>query len=123
MHAAAHELPLEMRQGEVETRGVEWGGQLVRHVELPAGTDFTPLFAGLPDDMCQCPHWGIVLDGAMHLRFADGTEEVVRAGETYYWPGAHTGWTDEGATFLEVSPADALRPVLAHLAARLTPSG
>jgi hypothetical protein len=24
----------------------------------PAGLDTTPLFKGLPDDLCQCPHWG-----------------------------------------------------------------
>ena len=29
----------------------------------------------------------------MHLRYADGTEEVSRAGDVYHWPA--TGWTDE----------------------------
>ena len=23
-----------------------------------ADADLAPLFAGLPDDRCQCPHWG-----------------------------------------------------------------
>lgn len=119
MRAAVHEIPVEMRLGELETRGIEWGEQLVRHVDLPAGTDFTPLFVGLPGDLCQCPHWGVVERGAIHVRFADGTEEVVRAGEVYFWPAGHTGWTDEGVAFLEISPAAQLRPVLDHLSARV----
>jgi len=118
MRSPVNELPLEMQVGEIETRGVDWGDQLVRHIDLPAGTDFTPLFVGLPGDMCQCPHWGYVLEGSITLRFADGTEETTAAGEAYYWPAGHTGWTDTGVVFVELSPAAELQPVLEHLAAQ-----
>lgn len=30
--------------------------------------------------------WGTVLRGSIHVRFADGSEETVRAGQVYYWP-------------------------------------
>ena len=119
MRSPVNELPLEMQVGEIETRGVDWGDQLVRHIDLPAGTDFTPLFVGLPGNMCQCPHWGYVLEGSITLRFADGTEETTAAGEAYYWPAGHTGWTDTGVVFVELSPAAELQPVLEHLAAQL----
>lgn len=119
MRAPIEEIPLEMQVDGIETRGVAWGEQLMRHIDLPAGVDFTPLFKGLPGDMCQCPHWGFVLTGSISLRYADGSEEVTRAGEAYYWPAGHTGWTDEGVTFLEVSPASELQPVLEHLAAKM----
>lgn len=119
MHQPSSDLPPEMRAGEIETRGDDWGPIRVRSVDLPPGVDFTPLFKGLPGDLCQCPHWGIVQRGAIHLRYADGSEEVTRAGELYYWPGGHTGWTDEGVTFIEFSPADQIEPVLAHLAAQM----
>jgi hypothetical protein len=112
-------IPLEMELDGIETRGVTWGDLLLRHVDLPPGVDFTPLFKGLPDDRCQCPHWGYVLQGAITVRYADGTEETTRAGEVYFWPAGHTGWTDEGVTFLELSPAEQLQPVLEHLAAQL----
>jgi hypothetical protein len=112
-------IPLEMQLDGIETRGVTWGDLLLRHVDLPPGVDFTPLFKGLPDDRCQCPHWGYVLQGAITVRYADGTEETTRAGEVYFWPAGHTGWTDEGVTFLELSPAEQLQPVLEHLAAQL----
>jgi hypothetical protein len=119
MHAPLQDIPLEMKIDGIETRGALWGDQLVRHISLPPGVDFTPLFKGLPDDRCQSPHWGIVLSGSIHVRYADGTEEVTRAGEAYYWPGGHTGWTEEGVVFLEFSPPAAIQPVLDHLAAQL----
>jgi len=120
MRATVPEIPVEMKVDGIETRGVDWGGQLVRHLDLPAGVDFTPLFVGLPGDMCQCPHWGWVLSGSIHLRYADGTEEVTRAGEAYYWPAGHTGWTDEGVVFVEFSPAADLAPVLEHLGRQMS---
>lgn len=119
MHAAIEDIPLEMKVDGIETRGIEWGDQLLRHIDLPAGVDFTPLFVGLPGDMCQSPHWGYVLEGSINLRYADGSEETTRAGEAYHWPAGHTGWTDEGVVFVEVSPTAAIQPVLDHLAARL----
>jgi len=119
MQAPMEAIPLEMQVDGIETRGVQWGDQLMRHIALPPGVDFTPLFVGLPGGMCQCPHWGVVLEGSINLRFADGTEETARAGDAYYWPAGHTGWTDEGVTFVELSPADEIRPVLEHLAAQL----
>ena len=119
MHSAMNEIPLEMKLDDIETRGVDWGGQLVRHLVLPPGTDFTPLFEGLPGDMCQSAHWGYVISGSIHVRYADGSEEVSRAGDLYHWAGGHTGWTDEGVTFIEFSPADDLRPVLEHVGAQL----
>ena len=120
MRVPINGLPIELQLGAIETRGDEWGDQIVRHVDLPAGVDFTPLFVGLPGNMCQCPHWGYVLSGSIHLRFADGTEEEIRAGEAYYWPAGHTGWTDEGVTFVEVSPTEQIQPVLEHLAAQMS---
>jgi hypothetical protein len=120
MHANEHELAIEMEVGEIRTRGEEWGDQIVRHLSLPPGADFRPLLKGLPGDVCDCPHWGYVVDGSIQIQYADGTVELNRAGDFYYWPGGHTGWTDEGVTFVEFSPADELRPVLAHIGAQLT---
>jgi hypothetical protein len=122
MRATIQEIPVEMEADGILTRGIEWDGQLVRWIRLPAGVDFTPLFVGLPGDRCQCPHMGYVIDGAITLRHADGTEETCRAGDVYVWPGGHTGWTETGVTFLEFSPAAELYPVLEHLAAQMAAS-
>src|SRR5207244_5689959 len=102
-----------------EPRGVGTGETSTRHIALPAGVDFTPLLAGLPGDLCQCPHWGQVLAGSITLRFADGREETSKAGDVFYWPAGHTGWTTEGVTFLEYSPTAEILPVLDHLSRQL----
>lgn len=119
MHASANDLPVELQAGDIITRGAEWGDQIARHLVLPAGTDFTPLFRGLPGDACQSAHVGYVISGSIRVRYTDGTEETSRAGDLYYWPAGHTGWTDEGVTFIEFSPAADLRPVLEHVGAQL----
>ena len=119
MHTSTEQMPIELQAGEIETRAIAGGDVLVRHIQLPAGTDFTPLFVGLPDDRCQCAHWGYVLEGSIRLQYADGTEELNQAGDIYHWPAGHTGWTDEGVTFFEVSPTAEIQPVLAHLASQL----
>lgn len=120
MHASAESIPLEVKAGGIETHGADWGGITVRIVDLPPGVDFTPLLAGLPGNLCQCPHWGYVSRGRMHVRYADGTDEVTAAGEYYFWPAGHTGWSgQDGATFVEFSPTTDLAPVLAHLAAKM----
>ncbi len=123
MHTSIEGMPIEMQVGEIETRSSECDGVLARHIQLPKGTDFTPLFQGLPGNLCQSPHWGQVLAGSIRVRYADGTEEVNSAGDVYYWRGGHTGWTDEGVTFLEFSPTKEIEPVLAHLAKQMAAAG
>jgi hypothetical protein len=63
-----------------------------------------------------------VLEGAITVQYADGTQETTGAGELYYWPGGHTGWTDNGVVFMEFSPAEQLQPILEHLGAQLSAS-
>ena len=41
------------------------------YFSLAAGVDTTPLFQGLEDNLCQCPHWGVVVSGELRLRYAD----------------------------------------------------
>jgi hypothetical protein len=81
---------------------------------MVATDDFTPLFVGLPGDL-----WGYVVQSSIHLRYPDSTEEVTMAGDLYYWPGGHTGWTTEPVVFVEFGPADQLAPILAQLAAKM----
>ncbi len=51
------ELPLVEDYGEgFRSRLVEWGGMIVSYETFPKGVDATPLFKGLPGDMCQSPH-------------------------------------------------------------------
>ena len=71
--------------GPVTDRNAELDGYTVNFVEFHQDIDATPLMKGLPDDRCQCPHWGYVISGAVTFRFAD-SDEVVEAGDAFYLP-------------------------------------
>lgn len=93
-----------------------WGDMAAAYFELPAGTDFSPLFEGLPDNACQCPHWGYVIKGAVHVRYTDGTEEVTGAGAVFYWPAGHTGWVEQDTAFIDFSPEQEHKQLTVHIA-------
>ena len=62
-----------------EGRFDELGDYTVAFEKFSEGGDMAPLFRGLPDDRCQCPHWGIVVKGRLTFTYADG-QDVVEAG-------------------------------------------
>jgi hypothetical protein len=96
MQGRKEDLPVALEvPGAATFKVAEWGETAVAYVQLSAGADAAPLLAGLPGDVCSCPHWGYVLEGAVHVRYADGTEEVSRAGELFYWPPGHTVRVEE----------------------------
>lgn len=90
MRLSANEMPVVMQEGGLEIIEQEWGSMQVCRMTLPPGTDLTPFFAALPGGLCSVPHPGQVLEGEIHLRYADGTEETTRAGEFSHWPAPHT---------------------------------
>src|SRR4051794_36436395 len=55
----------------------------VNFLTMHQDMDASPLLRGLPDDRCQCPHWGYVIKGRLTFRYADH-DEVVEAGEAFY---------------------------------------
>jgi hypothetical protein len=77
-----------------------------------ADADLAPFFAGLPDDRCQCPHWGYVLKGKLTFRYADGSEDTMEAGEAYYAPPGHTPVLYAGTEVVEFSPTADLQATL-----------
>jgi hypothetical protein len=69
--------------------------------------DLAPLLKGLPDDKCQCPHWGYVFRGRLTVRYNDH-EETIEAGEAYYMPPGHAPAATAGSEFVMFSPTDDL---------------
>jgi hypothetical protein len=69
--------------GAAEDRTEELDGYSVSFVTIRQGHDLAPMLKGLPDDRCQCPHWGYVFKGRLIWRFADH-EEVSEAGDAFY---------------------------------------
>ena len=77
-----------------------------------ADADLGELFKGLPDDRCQCPHWGVVLKGKLKYTSADG-ETIVQAGEAYYVGPGHLPYLYAGTKVVEFSPTKQLQETLA----------
>jgi len=109
------DLPIEINEGDLQTRYLELGRMAIRHARVPAGADMAPLLQGLPGDRCPSPHWGIVLEGSVRIEHEDGSIEVARAGEVYYWPAGHTATTTESVVFLEVGPVEPMRQFHSHV--------
>lgn len=123
MHLAVDDIPLEVSAGDLSTRYIEWGDMALRYARVPANTDFAPVLEGLPEDRCPSHHWGIVLEGSINLRHADGTVETTRAGDLYHWPAGHTAWTEEATVFLEVGPIEQMRQFSEHARQKVGGSG
>ncbi len=114
------QLPVRLQAGEVCIQAADWGELNVARIRFPKGADATPLLEGMPQNLCQCPHWGTVLKGSIHVRYADGSVETVRAGEVYYWPPGHTVWVDEDYEAVEFSPTREMCAVIDHLNSKLS---
>ena len=119
MYESKNNLPVVMDVAGAKSQLIKWGEMNVTRMQIVKGVDFTPMLRGLPDDLCQCPHWGYVLKGALHVRFSDGREEVIKADKLYYLPPGHTAWVDEDIDFVEFSPSEESDVVLQHIARQM----
>ena len=61
------------------------------------------MFKGLPDDMCQSPHWGYLIKGRVRIKRRDG-EFVLKTGDVYYLEPGHVPVFEEEIKILEFSP-------------------
>src|SRR5207237_5345846 len=68
------EAPVVMDNDVLTSRHVELDDFTVVFENYHVTADAAPVFKGLPDDRCQCPHWGIVVSGELRLRYADGED-------------------------------------------------
>ena len=83
------------------------GGYSVCFESHTADADLAELFRGLPEDRCQLPRWGYVIQGKVAFRLPD-REETYTAGDAYYVPPGHTPVHYAGAEIVEFSPTDVL---------------
>ena len=90
--------------GPVMDRSDQLEGYTVNFTSFREDIDATPLMKGLPDDRCQCPHWGYVVNGKVTFRYAD-REEVFEAGDAFYTPPGHVPVKHEpGTEIVHVQP-------------------
>ncbi len=93
--------------GVAEDRSEDIGGYTVNFVSIRQESDLAPMLKGLPDDRCQCPHWGYVFSGRLTFTYGD-REEVYEAGDAFYTPSGHTPRADAGTEFVQFSPTGEL---------------
>ena len=112
MHSNKDGIPLALQAGAASSRDAQWGEMNVAFEAFPAGADTTPLFKGLPDDRCQCAHWGYLFKGRIRVKYADH-EEVIAGGEAYYLPPGHNVIVEEACELIEFSPKAEYQKTLA----------
>ena len=112
------EAPIEVDAPVIEGRYVQLDDWTVAFERFPIGSDPSPLFKGLPDDRCQCPHWGYVVSGELTVNYADATE-TLRAGDAYYLRPGHLTVLTDGTEVVEFSPTVELEQTMAVVGANM----
>ncbi|MDX5436975.1 MAG: hypothetical protein LPK03_07265 [Pontibacter sp.] len=110
-HAALSEWEKTFLTSTAIWREQQWGEMRVGYETYLSDFDDAPFLKGLPEDRCQCPHWGYLLTGQMTVRYADH-EEVIKAGEVYYMAPGHTLLVEAGTTLIEFSPKEEFQKLM-----------
>lgn len=120
MKIRKEDLPVIMQGPDSVMRSQQgYGGMTVAFNEFPAGTDIAPLLKGLKNDSCQCPHWGYMIDGELLMKYDDGSEETLRAGDVFYMQPGHTALVKKDMKIIDFSPTEELNEVMAHIAKKM----
>lgn len=85
---APEDVPIAIEGDGVEFRKRPAGEMSVSFVRLPKGANLSPMLKGLPDDLCQCPHWGYLIKGRVRMHTKDGDQDY-EAGRAFYWAPGH----------------------------------
>lgn len=88
-----------------DVRRADWGEQMVIFGSVKKEFDISARLAGLQDDACQLPHWGYCLKGSFRVRYTDGDDETISAGDAFYLPAGHVPEYLEECEFIEFTPA------------------
>lgn len=129
MHLAKEQIPVKFSvPGAVARQQNDFGDATGfnkmsgEYFSLAAGTDIAPLLKGLKDDLCQCPHWGYMLEGELTVTYKDGKEEQVARGDLFYWPPGHTVRVGKDTEMVLFSPTHEHGQVLDHLLRQMEPA-
>jgi len=93
------------KDNDLEMHLVEVGNTIVTKVQGRGGVDALDMFAGLPNEMCQASHWGIVLNGHVRIVTPDGAIDC-KTGDAYYQAVPHRVEWVEDSTLVEFSPRE-----------------
>src|SRR4051794_16715256 len=95
--------------GMVEVRTAELDGITVDYLTVKQPVDMTVMLKGLPDDCCHCPHFGTIVKGSMAVRYLDGHEDKVEAGDAFHMTPGHVPTYEVGTEIVQFSPTEELK--------------
>lgn len=88
------------------------GGYTVGFETYTQDADLAEVFKGLPNDHCQCPHWGYVLKGKLIFNYQDGSKDEISGGEAYYAKPGHLPTLTKDTEVVEFSPTEELKKTM-----------
>lgn len=118
MRGSKADLPVTMETEKVVNQGGEWDDLNVTFGTYKERFDATPFLKGLPEDRCQCPHWGYVIRGQMRVQYKDH-EEVINAGDAFYVKPGHTMVMEAGTELVQFSPKELIQKSMEVMARNL----
>ena len=89
------------------------------YFSLGAGTDMSGLLQGLDGDLCQCPHWGYIIEGKLTVTFSDGHNEFPETNDLFYWPPGHTVKAEKDTEVILFSPQHEHSKVIEHMLSKM----
>jgi uncharacterized RmlC-like cupin family protein len=126
MRLAKDDVPVKINApGAIARQKTEFGdatgfGKISgEYFTLGAGADLAPLLQGLEGNLCQCPHWGYILNGVVTTTYTNGEEETAKTGDLFYWPPGHTVKADEDSEMILFSPQKEHNQVISHILAKM----
>ncbi len=120
LHPHEHSGPIQISKedfpkGNIINMAGNWGGLAAVINEVPAGTDYTPVLAGLKDNLCQVPHWGYLEKGKIRIIDKNKNVVVVNQGGVFYMPPGHTVIVDADSRIIDFSPEKQMHELNKHV--------
>lgn len=94
------------------------GDYTVDFVTIRETHSLAEMLKGLPDDRCQCPHFGYLLKGRLTVSYADHDEEYL-PGDVFLMSPGHVPAAEAGSEFIQISPTEEFVATMQQIAARL----
>lgn len=108
------QVPLAIDGDGVQLRKQAVGEMTVAFVSARKGIDLRPALQGLPQNLCQCPHWGYVIKGRVRMHTDRGHQDF-GAGQAFYWAPGHAPEMLEDSEYVDFSPTEAFDAVIRHI--------
>lgn len=111
MHLSFSEMDDTLSTDEIVIREADLADLHLSVETYDTDFDTSPLFVGLKNDRCHCPHWGYLLSGRAYVEY-EAHEETISAGDVFYLEPGHTVQIEGGTEYISFSPAEEFREMM-----------